>query len=583
MSTCLPEKSPSLPARIINPRGTVPGGIDSFVEVMRNGYCFVDKSPLVREVLACPYKVQLLTRPRRFGKTTNVNMLRAFFEQSTAKETCPQTVLGSKGAPEKYLRETQNFSGQKGTQCPHSALFDGLLIAEDRELCRQHQGKYPVIALSFKDVKESDWPGAYEHLCQLLRDEVVRHLRAGIDEACLDSLPPSQGESLRNVAAGTATDLQWRNSLAALCAALTEQYDRPPWVLLDEYDSPIHAAYVCTPKELFDPVLQAREPDKFNSSHYGRMVSLMRGLLGSALKGRDRFFHKAVITGILRVAKEDIFSGLNNLGTYGVLEDRFTSYFGFTTAETREVLAGQGLVGHFDPVRAWYDGYRFGKAAPVTIYNPWSVIGFIADPTDPPKPHWVNTSGNELVHSLVEGSDDPQDRADVETLLLGGTVEKDVSDSMALRELPSLTDALWSILLSSGYLTGDPDGDATFGTRLRIPNREVDVVYRRLITGWFHKSSQQHALPAALKALAAGEPEQFARHLATLAASSLSYLDFGGSEPERVYHALVLGMVAYLSNAYRIRSNRESGAGRPDLLLLPHDTQKPGIVMEFKC
>ncbi|MEM7495395.1 MAG: AAA family ATPase [Myxococcota bacterium] len=529
------------PVRILNPGGPVPRGVENFAEAVTGRYCLVDKSPFIRQILDCDDKVMLITRPRRFGKTINMSMLQAFFERPRE---------GDKTAD----------------------LFNGMLIQQAPDGIIEQKRQYPVISLSFKDVKETCWQDAREHLCQLLRDEVSRQWPAEMDEACLRGLLPSQQEALRHVVDGEASDLQWRNSLWALCAGLTRQYGRPPLVLLDEYDTPLHAAYAHTkPEELED-----------GGCYFNRMVQFMRGLLGTALKGKDTAFHKAVITGILRVAKENIFSGLNNPGVYGVTEERFASSFGFTEAEVADLLAARGLRDRFDAVRDWYNGYRFGGDTPATIYNPWSVISYATNPTQIPRPYWVNTSGNELVHSMLEKSNDPQDRADMETLLLGGAVEKEISDSLALRDLPNLSDALWSILLTSGYLTVDHGETPLFGTRLRVPNKEVQFVYRRLVTGWFHKSAASHVLPAALKALAAGNVEQFARHLTTFAGSSLSYFDFAGPEPERVYHALVLGMLAYLSDAYRIRSNRESGRGRSDLVLIPNDPKRRGIVMEFK-
>ncbi|MEM7494704.1 MAG: AAA family ATPase, partial [Myxococcota bacterium] len=536
--------APAASIRVVNPAGTPPGGIDNFAELVGDGYCFVDKTPLIRGVLTCPFKVQLITRPRRFGKTMNMNMLRAFFE------TPPE-----------------------GTNT--KALFDGLLVEEDAATMA-HQGKYLVISLTLKSAKLPTWEEAYSELCRLIHEEIHRRPQASdwrIGE--FERMHGDEWSRLLNRAEATQGD--WRRSLQLLCKllALHHNKDNPdqlswthPVVLIDEYDAPIHAAHAHSVKR--------GEDLSSDDSYYGRMIAFMRPLLSNALKG-NAFLHKAVVTGILRVAKEDIFSGLNNLGVYGVLEDRFADSFGFTQAEVEELLRRRDMGDRLEAAREWYDGYRFGKTAPVTIYNPWSVVSFIADPTDPPQPHWVNTSGNELVRAMIEESGDAQDRADVETLLLGGSVEKDVSDSMALRDLPTLADALWSILLTSGYLTADPDGEpALFGTRLRVPNKEVQFVYRRLITGWFHKSAASHALPAALKALIGGDVAQFARHVTTLASNSLSYFDIGGSHPERVYHALVLGMLAYLSDAYRIRSNRESGKGRPDLLLLPRDARKPG-------
>ena len=323
----------------------------------------------------------------------------------------------------------------------------------------------------------------------------------------------------------------------------------------------------------------------FDSTYYGKMVRFMRNLLSGALKDNDRYLHKAVITGILRVAKEDIFSGLNNLGTYGVLKARFRTQFGFTQAEVQQLFVERRLQQHLPSVQRWYDGYRFGQKELVTkVYNPWSIASFVADEARALDAYWANTSGNELIHTLINSSSLP-DKQNMERLLLGQTVQKKVSETLALRELHGLPDALYSILLCSGYLTPQEThvGSASSSqAKLRIPNEEVRTIYQDLVTRWFGHG-QTNPLPTVLNSLAHGDLAAFAAHLGKLADVTLSYFDVA-QQPEWFYHALVLGMVAYMSDTHFVRSNAESGEGRPDILLIPRDDTplKPGIVLEIK-
>ncbi|MEM7494537.1 MAG: AAA family ATPase [Myxococcota bacterium] len=518
---------------IINPQGPMPRGVSDFTKLRGEGYVFVDKSPFIKEILDSGDAVTLITRPRRFGKTINLNMLRCFLHW-----------------PPDHQPD----------------LFDGLTISQAGERYHQERGKRPVLFVTFKDVKAGKWDDAWIKLRGLLANTAEVAAR----ETPVNRLTYDQRDVLEKVIHKQAEPAECQSILAILTELLTLKHDgMTPWVLIDEYDTPLHAAY--------------------QHNYYSGMRDVIRGLLGQCLKDNNdpsqpqTFLHKAVITGILRVAKEDIFSDLNNLGVYGVTEDRFASSFGFTASEVKELLAARGLSDRFDAVRDWYDGYRFGEGAPATIYNPWSVISYLGNSTQTPRPYWVNTSGDALLYSMVEKSNDPQDRANVETLLLGGTVEKEVPEGVALRDLPTLSDALWSILLTGGYLTAEHTEGGTLGTKavLCVPNREVRIAYGRLALRWFGREGPD-PLPKVLFSLEHGDVAGFAQALRTFAQASLSYFDFAASQPERVYHALMVGLAAGLTGRYHIRSNRESGKGRPDLLLIPHDPRKPGIVMEFK-
>lgn len=547
------------PVRILNPGGPVPRGVENFAEAVTGQYCLVDKSPFIHQILDCNDKIMLITRPRRFGKTMNMSMLQTFFERPC--------------------------EGDKAAN-----LFSEMLIQQAPDAILKQQGQYPVISLSFKDVKETCWQDAREHLCQLLRDEVSRQWPAGMDEACLRGLLPSQQEALRHVVDGKASDLQWRNSLWALCAGLTRQYGRPPLVLLDEYDTPLHAAYAHTKQEELED----------GECYFNRMVQFMRGLLGTALKGKDTTFHKAVITGILRVARENIFSDLNNLGVYGVLRCEFGEFFGFTEAEAQDLLRRRGLAERGDDVRRWYNGYTIGG---VTVYNPWSIVSFLASKTKHLEPYWVNTSGNGLIGRLLAHAS-ADVKQNLSCLLQPGrsVARVRVETAVPLRNLVGVPDHLWSLLLTAGYATcaGEeevppkllehtrqreqflPEEERGNLLWLRLPNLEIKSLYRTLIHHWFAQEPRKEQTMDMVKALLAGDAEDFTERLQGFVHASMSYFDVSEQDPERVYQAFVLGLLVQLEQDYHLRSERETGGGRADVLLIPKQPNKPGVILEFK-
>ncbi|MEM7403613.1 MAG: AAA family ATPase, partial [Myxococcota bacterium] len=395
---------------------------------------------------------------------------------------------------------------------------------------------------------------------------------------------------LQHMLQGDATQNEWEGALKLLCKLLTLHHKQAPLLLLDEYDTPIHKAYMQS--------RQDKEDIHSKDSYYDQMITFVRSLLGAALKGNDTFLNKAVITGILRVAKEDIFSDLNNLGVYGVLDDPFTQFFGFTTTEVKQLLQQRQLQHTFTVVSQWYDGYRFGEDRPVTLYNPWSVVSYVANAMQLPKDYWVNTGSTALIQNFLN-SRNQADIDAIESLLLGHSIERDVADNLALRELESLGEALWSVALTSGYLTVVRTRQGVVGRKamLRIPNYEVRIAFQRLVYGWLNKvpnNSSSRLVQALLRADAAA----FAERLAVFVRATVSYFDVASagtqqqhareesllSQPEWAYHMLMLGMLAHVADEYRIRSNRQSGCGRPDVLLIPVDPaeKRPGIVMEFK-
>ncbi|MEM7589340.1 MAG: AAA family ATPase, partial [Myxococcota bacterium] len=534
-----------IPTRIVHPQGPLPRGTDDFGEAMKAGCCLVDKSLFIREVLHNNDRVALITRPRRFGKTTNLSMLKHFFEHSPSHPSSQQTPLGGQQSAQREPAQKEPAQQQR-MQC----LFAELLIAQD-EQAMQHQGRYPVIALTFKNVKASTWEQAYSDVCDVLYEEIQRHPESR--EWRIGDFEHMHGHIWPRILDRTATISDWKNALKLLCKLLTLHHKQSPWLLLDEYDAPIHKAYVQSQHNKEN--LQA--PD----SYYDQAVSFMRGLLGAALKGNDTFLHKAVITGILRVAKEDIFSDLNNLGVYGVMDWKFDNCFGFTSCEVQQLFQQRGIQKHLQPAQQWYDGYQLGRQE---MYNPWSIVSFACNLPQPPQEYWVNTGSTSLIEHLVDASN-TWDKQAIETLLLGQSIERDVADNLPLRELQKFSESLWSVMLTSGYVTAVDTIQGVLGKQatLRVPNQEIHIAFQRMAKRWFN-TIENNSCPLMLQALLGGDTDGFAKHLNQLITCTLSFFDLATPQSERSYHLFILGLLSHLSGNYKVRSNRESGLGRPD-------------------
>ena len=512
------------------PPGKPPIGLSDFPTLIREGYSYVDKSLFIRSVLDSPPQVLLFPRPRRFGKTLNLSMLRAFFDRNAP------------GGAE---------------------LFQGLAIERSGEEYTAHRGRYPVVFLTLKDVKTQDWGQCLEHLQLLIAREFNRH------EAILASgvLNDSEQNQFGTIQHRTCSRTELEGSLYNLLLWLERATGERVVLLIDEYDTPIHTGY--------------------QEGYYKEIISFMRNWLSGGLKDHPSL-KKGVLTGILRVARESIFSGLNNLAVAGILEaGPFADKFGFTEPEVEQLLADSALAQTLPQVRQWYNGYLFGETV---IYNPWSVLNFIHEQPAPAAPHWVNTSSNDLVRELLE-SGGTKIREDLQSLLAGEYVECEVTEDLPLRDIREDSDAIWSLLLFSGYLK--PVGTRTYRNRVRyrlaIPNLEVETLYGRIVDHWLTRHIKSKYLDDLLDALADGNVPEFARYLQTLVLNMMSYHDTTGGEgrmPEAVYQSFVLGLLANLGDKYRIRSNIESGLGRADILMSPVETGRQGgargIVMEFK-
>lgn len=503
-------------------------GISDFRELRTGNFLFIDKSNLISEIIDAGAKVLLIPRPRRFGKTLNLSMLRYFFERHEKQDEHER----------------------------HERLFDGLAIRETGAF-KEHFGKYPVIFLTFKDVKERDFNATFKKFIFIIGAEVKRHLKA-IPQEIMESVENAWLlDEIRNI---TKEREPYGESLKIISELLHKAYGIPPVILIDEYDTPIHAAW--------------------QYDYYDEMISFMRGLLSGAFKDNPHVY-KGIITGILRVAKESIFSDLNNLDIYTILERSFSDKFGITEKELRYLFADYGMTGRLEEADSWYNGYRFGDK---TILNPWSILNFVNQNPPRPEPYWANTSSNALIKDLiVDGGLDV--RENIEKLISGQSIDSVIDKSIVFPALKQDADYIYSLFFFSGYLKciEEIPEPRILRCRLAIPNEEVRYIFENIISNWLRESFGNAKLMAMLKALVTGNLDQFERLLNEFIITTLSFFDTKGKNPEAVYQAFVLGMLLNLGQEYEISSNRELGYGRHDVLAVHKtDRSRPAILMEMK-
>lgn len=506
----------------------LPVGFENFQEIRKLDFYYVDKTKLVEQLLENWSKVNLFTRPRRFGKTLNMSMLKSFFEIGT-----------------------------------DTALFDGLYISQNEELCKEYMGKYPVIFLSLKGVDGLTFEEARSALCELIAGE-VRRFKFLLNSSRLDhdekniyrDLISLQGEQETTL----ATKLKF--SLKKISELLYQHYGQKTIVLIDEYDVPLDKA--------------------FQHGYYREMVALIRGLFGEALKTND-FLQFAVLTGCLRVSKESIFTGLNNFKVYSADDVRYDEEFGFTNEEVKKLLEDYSLQKHFTEVKEWYDGYRFGNA---DIYCPWDVINYVDDlvseAKSQPKAYWINSSGNDLVKRFIDMADKTT-KDEIEQLIVGEAVEKRIRLDLTYDEIDNSIDNLWSVLFTTGYLT--KNGDVENGMyRLIIPNKEVREVFLLQIRDWFDQVvANDHASTEKInRGFLEGKTDDIQRELTMFLGETISVLDTKArnEEKEIFYHGILIGILKNYSG-WAVKSNRESGDGYADILLKPKNPDV-GIVIELK-
>lgn len=505
----------------------LPTGIEDFKEIRTDGYYYVDKTALIEQVLDKRSKVTLFTRPRRFGKTLNMSMLRYFFETGT-----------------------------------DSKLFNGLYISQNAELCEKYMGKYPVIAISLKGVDADSYTKAKAQIIKIINREARRH-RFLLKSENLDSFDK---ELLIQLLSRQMEEDTITSSLQELTEVLEAHFSKKVVVLIDEYDVPLAKAY--------------------ENGYYDKMVLLIRNLFGNVLKTNDSLAF-AVLTGCLRIAKESIFTGLNNFKVYSITNTEFDETFGFTNEEVRKMLVYYGLDSHFEEVKAWYDGYRFGNA---DVYCPWDVVNYCEDHKKNTNAelqnYWMNTSGNEVVQHFVDSMNDPHmlTKSELELLVSGDTVVKQVDEMITYKELYSNIDNMWSTLFMTGYLTQrgkEPDGRY----HLAIPNREIcDCMVRRVLALFKRSVSQnQELLRSFCNAMLASDASTMEHALTEYMGKTISIRDsFAKSIRENFYHGLLIGILGS-QGAWKATSNKESGDGFSDILIeVNEDDLRIGMVLELK-
>ena len=499
----------------------LPVGIENFEDIRKSGFYYIDKTMLIEQTLNNWSKVTLFTRPRRFGKTLGMSMLRSFFEIGTDK-----------------------------------SLFDGLYISQNKSLCDEHMGKYPVIFLTLKGVEGLTFAKAKSMLSEIIKDEADRHYILNSSEA----LTSVDREAFMKILTGNEENIE--NSLKTLSRLLYKHYGKKVVILIDEYDVPLDKAY--------------------QNGYYHEMVSLIRGLFGQALKTND-YLQFAILTGCLRISKESIFTGLNNFKVLSIMDARFDEQFGFTDSEVEELLAAYNLDSHFTEIKEWYDGYHFGNA---DVYCPWDVINYVDllrfEPTAKPQDFWSNSSGNALVRSFIDKAD-VQTKDEIERLIAGEYIEKEISQELTYDEIDKSIANLWSVLFTTGYLTKQgvtDDGKV----RLSIPNREIKNLFIKKIREWFSDTTANDGktLEQFCNAFVDKDTEKIEELFGDYLWNTISIRDtaVAKDKKENFYHGILLGLLGYKAS-WLIKSNTESGTGYSDILVeVPKN--RTGIVIELK-
>lgn len=498
----------------------LPVGIENFKEMIEKGYYYVDKTLLIQDLMDLKGKVTLFTRPRRFGKTLNMSMLRYFFERSDED------------------RRT---------------LFEGTKIMEAGEIYKKEMGRYPVISLSFKSMKQASYEDAFYCIKEEIAREYKRH--SNIAEQ-LDS--KQEQKKYQRFMDRNAEPEEYLTALQFLSECLCSCYEKRTVILIDEYDVPLENSYFC--------------------GFYNEMVSFIRSLFESALKTNDTL-EFAVITGCLRISKESIFTGLNNLNIISILDRSYAEHFGFTQSEVDQMLSHYGLEQKRETVKIWYDGYQFGDTE---VYNPWSVINYInscyKNRNEFCRPYWSNTSSNSIVRTLVEKAD-LSVRQEIEALIAGNTIEKPVHEDITYDDMDSTQDNLWNFLLFTGYLkkVKERQNGETIYMEMAIPNTEVLYIYKNTVLRWFEDQIKAKELLPFYDSILNGECEKIAEILSENLMETISFYDY----QESYYHGFLAGMLKNMGN-YIVLSNRESGNGRPDILIKHPSVKGKAVIIEIK-
>ena len=501
-------------------------GMEDFKKIIEEDGYFVDKTLMIEKLIRSKTVVTLLTRPRRFGKTLNQSMIRRFFEDERTEQ---------------------------GEKIDNGHLFDGLAISNCGEEILKHKQQYPVIFLSLKSAKQPDYEMAYASLVDEIAKEFHRH-KYVLNNGVLSKTGKADFEAICDK---KAQPIAYAKALAFLSECLARYHGKNTIILIDEYDVPLENAYF--------------------RGFYEKMIDFIRSLFESALK-TNPYLERGVITGCLRISKESIFTGLNNIRVHSLLANQYCDKFGFTPEEVQEILRYYGLADQYPIVQQWYDGYRFGDAE---IYNPWSILHYIDDALSGnkvPQPYWTNTSSNDIVRRMVKEANRAT-RAELETLMNGGTIEKPVHEEITYEDVYATMDNLWNFLFFTGYLK--KTGERLEGTKrmvtLAIPNLEVTSVYENSISRWFSDKASQLDTHALIEALETGDCKAAEDFISSQLMQTISYYDYA----ESYYHGFLAGL---LTNAgdYQVESNRERGTGRPDIVLTEEKFMGRAIILELK-
>lgn len=504
----------------------LPIGIDNFEKLITEGYYYIDKTMLIKELSDLGGEVNLFTRPRRFGKTLNLSMLRYFFEDT--------------GSSEKNAHNAQ--------------LFQGLKIMEAGDAYTEQMCKYPVINLTLKSAKQDTFESAYFKIKEEIAEEFKRH------GSLLDSDMISETEKkiFQEISDGKAEYDVYSGSLKFLSKCLYKATGETVIILLDEYDVPLENAYF--------------------SGFYTKMVSFIRSLFESALKTNE-CLQFSVITGCLRISKESIFTGLNHLNIISVMDKRYSEHFGFTEQEVQEAMSYYDRDSRFKDMKQWYDGYLFGDTE---VYNPWSVIKFLydlgADAEAFPRPYWINTSSNEIIKEMIARAD-RETKGQIETLLSGKTMDIQIHEEITYEDIKENGENLWNFLYFTGYLTKESEyfKEASIFLRVRIPNVEVKTIYQNTILNWFRENIKKRDFRDLYQAMEEGDAVRMGEILGEQLLSTISFYD----SAENFYHGFLAGILSQ-SESYLVKSNRESGNGRSDLMVKSPSLRGRAFIIEVK-
>ena len=518
---------------------TIKIGRSDFKVIVGNNHYFVDKTMLIYDFYTNASDIILMPRPKRFGKTLNLSMIEHFFD----------------------IQKTDS-----------AELFSEFKIAQEKQFCEKHQNKYPVINITLKGVKEDNWDSCLRKFKILISELYQTH------DYLLDSenLKSYEKQIIESVILKKADDIELKTSLKILSHYLRKHFGKKVIILVDEYDAPIINAFNNTNSPI-------KSPDKTNKTYYEKVIAFMQGFMGDVYKGNEGNLEKGLLTGVLRVGRESIFSEWNNFRVYGITSPYFDDKYGFTKQETIDLLTYFNLEDRQKKVQQWYDGYKFGNKS--GIYNPWSIVNYIAGEKEGFKPYWVNSGDYSLIKSRIL---EIGVKESLQKLIEGKTIEKELKENFIFQDFETNNELIWTLLTDNGYLTVVEK--SKYGNyKLRIPNNEIKIVFNDIVMSWLNNEIKitRDLLIETSEDLINNRLELFEKGFRSIIGDTLSYFDIAKTEAdkkqsERIFHVYILGLLAILSDDFIIKSNRESGEGRYDILLIPYDKNKNGVIVEIK-